>query len=45
GYPTGRGMLDLQRKQFKEIWDWPPMQLEEKWLLWLTGKDEEDFEK
>ncbi|MBC8406258.1 MAG: hypothetical protein H8E15_13620 [Planctomycetes bacterium] len=45
GYPTGRGMLDLQRKQFKEIWDWTPMQLEEKWLLWVTGKDEEVVEK
>jgi hypothetical protein len=36
GYPTGRNMLDLQRKQFKEIWDWTPRQMEEDWRMWAS---------
>lgn len=36
GYPTGRNMLDFQRKQFKEIWGWTPLQLEQAWRLWAS---------
>lgn len=36
GYPTGRNMLDLQRKQFKQIWGLTPKQMEEAWLLWAS---------
>jgi len=42
GYPTGRKLDDLQRNQFRELWSWTPMQLEDAWIAWLTGTDEED---
>ncbi len=45
GYPTGRNMLDLQRKQLKELWGWTPLQLEEEWRRWASGEAEEEEEK
>lgn len=46
GYPTGRKLDDLQRNQFRELWSWTPMQLEDAWIAWLTGaEDEEDAKR
>lgn len=42
GYPTGRKMGDLQRNQLRELWGWTPQQLEEAWIAWMTGADEEE---
>jgi hypothetical protein len=42
GYPTGRDMVALQRKQFKEIWNWTTKQTEEAWLAWVLGKDSKE---
>jgi uncharacterized protein DUF1570 len=35
GYPTGRNMLDLQRKLWKQIWGWTPMQVDQAWKEWV----------
>lgn len=44
GYPTGRKLPALQREQMRELWGWTPMQLEEAWVRWINGDDEEEAE-
>jgi hypothetical protein len=35
GYPTGRGMVNLQRRLWREIWSWTPMQFDQAWQEWV----------
>ncbi|MCH2101884.1 MAG: hypothetical protein MK209_08180 [Planctomycetes bacterium] len=44
GYPTGSKLPALQREQMRKLWGWSPMQLEEAWVAWVSGKDEEELE-
>ena len=41
GYPTGRKLGALQRDQFRELWSWTPIQLEEAWIAWVNGETAE----
>jgi len=42
GYPTGNDLDGLQRRALKDIWGWSPADLDEAWLRWLRGDDEEE---
>lgn len=41
GFPTGRKLDALQRDQFRDLWGWTPMALQEAWLAWVTGAEDE----
>ena len=42
GYPSGNDLDGLQRRAFKELWDWTPADLDAAHLAWLRGDEPEE---
>ncbi len=41
GYPSGKDLPGLQRKLFRELWDWTPVSLDAAWREWVKGAEED----
>lgn len=41
GLPSSNDLPGLQRKLFKELWDWTPVSFDEAWVAWVSAQKPE----